>query len=232
MIRVLEGPGEVAQAAAAHVARALASALDARGLARLAVSGGRTPAATFRALAAPPLRDAVDWSRVEVLFADERAVPPDDRESNLRLVRETLLAGLPEPGPRVVPMSANAADAGAAVEAYADALEAPLDVLLLGMGGDGHTASLFPGSPLLGDRTHRVAMVHDSPKPPSRRMTILPLVIDAARAVIVLVTGADKSRAVARALQADVTPAECPARMLRERAWYLDREAAAGLAQR
>jgi len=232
MIHVLTGADDVAQAAAAHVARALAAALEARARARLALSGGRTPGATYRVLASSAHRGRIDWPRVDVLFADERAVPADDRESNLRLVRETLLAELPAPGPRVIPMRADAAAPDEAVEAYAQELETPLDVLMLGMGGDGHTASLFPGSPWLGDRGRRVAMVEDSPKPPARRMTILPRVIQEAHTVIVLVTGGEKARAAAAALESDVTPDTCPARLLRGRSWYLDRDAAAGLSQR
>lgn len=231
MIRVFDSAAEAAQAVAAHVAKVAAAAIEARGRARLALAGGRTPGQVYRALAAPPLRDTVDWSRVEVLFGDERAVAPEDRDSNLRLVRDTLLAGLPAPGPRVVRMRAEAMPPDEALAEYERELETPLDVLLLGMGPDGHTASLFPGSALLGERERRVAIVTDSPKPPARRMTILPRVIDEAHAVIVLVTGADKARAAARALEGDADAADCPARLARERAWYLDREAAAGLAR-
>ena len=230
MIRVFESAAEAAQAAAAQIAKAAAAAIEARGRARLALSGGRTPERAYRALAAPPLRDRVEWTRVEVLFADERAVAPDDPDSNLRLVRETLLANLPAPGPRVVRMRADSSDPDEALAEYERALATPLDLLLLGMGADGHTASLFPGSALVRECARRVAMVSDSLKPPARRMTILPRVIEEARAVLVLVTGADKSRAAARALEGETDPADCPARLARDRAWFLDREAAAGLA--
>jgi 6-phosphogluconolactonase len=229
MIRIFGSADETARGAATHAARIAAAAIAECGRARIALSGGRTPGVAYRALAEPPLRDQLDWSRVDLLFADERAVAADDRESNLRLVRETLLAGLADPGPRVVRMRADAVPPDGALAEYERALETPLDLLMLGVGADSHTASLFPGSPLLSDRERRVAMVLDSPKPPARRMTILPRAIEEARAVIVLVSGADKSRAVARALEEDVDAASCPARMLRDRSWFLDREAAAGL---
>ncbi len=229
MIRIFENSAEVARAGAAHVAQIAAAAIQARGRARLAVSGGSTPGALYRTLAT---LDGVDWPRVEILFADERAVAPDDPDSTLRLLRETLLADLPAPGPRVHRMRADDPDEDAALAEYERLLETPLDLLLLGMGGDGHTASLFPGSPLLADRERRVALVTDSPKPPPRRMTILPRVIAEARAVMVLVTGSGKSRMVARALGEDLEVLACPIRLARGRAWFLDREAAAGLAPR
>jgi 6-phosphogluconolactonase len=232
MIRVFESAAGAALAAAGHLARAASAAIAARGAARVGLSGGTTPEPVYRALAAPPLRDEVRWERVEILFADERAVGPEDRDSNYRLVRETLLAGLPAPGPHAVRMRADAEPPHEALEEYERALAAPLDLLLLGVGADGHTASLFPGSLEVRDLERRVAVVDDSPRPPARRMTILPRVIAEARAVIVLVTGSAKARAVARALeQAEVDPAACPAALARGRAWYLDREAAAGLSR-
>jgi 6-phosphogluconolactonase len=111
-------------------------------------------------------------------------------------------------------------------------MEAALDLLVLGMGPDGHTASLFPGSPLVLDRERRAAMVYDSPKPPPRRMTILPRVIAEARTVMMLVTGEEKARMVERALAEETEPLTCPAALARERAWFLDRDAAAGLSAR
>lgn len=229
-IHVFGTAAEAAGAVARRIVESSAACLDVRNRARVALSGGRTPTRVYRLLAAPPLRDAVDWRRVDLFFADERAVPADDPDSNLRLVRETLLTGLPAPGPSIARMRADALPAGEALAEYERALGAPLDVLLLGVGADGHTASLFPGSALLRERERRVAMVDDSPKPPARRMTILPRVIEEAREVLVLVTGADKSRAVARALEGDADAAECPARLARGGSWFLDRDAAAELA--
>src|SRR5205823_8567659 len=108
-------------------------------------------------------------------------------------------------------------------------LEQPLDLLLLGIGEDGHIASIFPGSAAVTERSRRVLAVADSPRPPPRRLTVTPRTIDEARGVAVLVTGSSKAAAVAAALdgKGDATP--CPARLVRGRDWYLDAVAAQGL---
>jgi 6-phosphogluconolactonase len=232
MIRVFGNVEETARAGADHVAKSLIDAIAARGRARMALSGGRTPARLYQMLAESPLRERIEWTRVDVMFADERGVGAADPDSNCRLVRETLIGGLPAPGPVVTRMRADAEDVDEAVAEYELAMEAALDLLVLGMGPDGHTASLFPGSPLVLDRERRAAMVYDSPKPPPRRMTILPRVIAEARTVMMLVTGEEKARMVERALAEETEPLTCPAALARERAWFLDRDAAAGLSAR
>lgn len=204
-----------------------ASAGVARGF-RLAVPGGRSALAIFAKLARAR---TIDWPESELLFTDERGVPPDHADSNYRLVRESLLVPLAERAPRVFRMRGEADDLDAAAREYDAALAARLDVLLLGVGEDGHVASLFPGSPLLAERERRAAVVLDSPKPPARRLTITPRVIDEARRVFVIATGAAKREAVARALDAAGDARDCPARLVRERTWFLDPEAAAGLAR-
>ena len=107
-----------------------------------------------------------------------------------------------------------------------------LDLILLGLGPDAHVASLFPGSPLVGERARRVAYVLDSPKPPARRLTLTARALAEARKVLVLATGTEKAEAVARALEGDVEARELPARLVRDRDWYLDQAAAAGLSAR
>lgn len=229
--RVLADAALVARAAADLVATRAAESLAARGEFRLGLSGGSTPEATYRLLASPEFRARVHWERADVYFADERDAPPTEPESNYWMIRKLLLepAGIP-PG-NVHRMKADSPDLDAAARAYEPLLGEPLDLLLLGVGEDGHTASLFPGSPLLRERSRRVAAVHDSPKPPPRRITILPPVIAAARQVAALVTGAGKAEAVARALEQEGPVEECPARLLRERDWLLDVRAAARLTQ-
>jgi 6-phosphogluconolactonase len=181
------------------------------------------------ALAAAPPGEAPDWSRVTVLFADERALPPGDPESNYRLVREALLDPLGARAPRVVRMAADSADLEGAAREYEAELALPLDLLVLGIGEDGHVASLFPGSALLGERVRRVAAVTDSPKPPARRLTLTPRAIAEARGLLVLAAGADKAAAVAAALAAGADPARIPAALARAGEWLVDREAAARL---
>jgi 6-phosphogluconolactonase len=222
-----------AAAAARAAAEAVVAAARARGEAglpfRLGLSGGRTPVLLYRALAAPPLRGSIAWRSVHVFFADERAVPPDDPESNLRLARETLIAPAGIPAGNVHRMKGDARDLESAAREYEALLAEPLDVLILGVGEDGHTASLFPGSPLVGEAARRVAPVLDAPKPPPRRITVTPRAIHEARRVIVLASGEAKAAAVAAALEGRVGPGEVPARLMRDRDWYLDRAAASRL---
>ena len=216
----------VAIAGAARVREAAGEAIEWRGRFRIAVSGGRTPARLYQLLAAD---DGLSWDRVEIGFADERAVPPAHADSNFRLLTEALLAPLGDRAPAVHRLIGEAADLREAALAGAPWFEEPLDLLLLGIGEDGHVASLFPRSALLAERVRRVAAVFDSPKPPARRLTITPRVITEARRVVVIATGREKTLAVAQALAAEGSVAECPARMAREADWLIDRAAATAL---
>jgi 6-phosphogluconolactonase len=225
-----------AEAIAGVVARWMADAITGaqakRGRCLLALSGGSTLRAVGALLAAPPLKDAVDWTRVEVYFADERAVAPDDPESNYGAARALLLAPLAVAEGQVHRMEADRADLDAAAAAYERLLPERLDVLLLGMGPDGHTASLFPGQAAAAETTRRVVAVTASPKPPPRRLTITPPVIAAARRVAMMATGSEKAAAVARALEGPYQPPALPAQYARDGAWFLDEAAAAALAGR
>lgn len=220
---------------AAVAADVLAEALRARALEKpdeapvsLALSGGSTPGPVYERLARTP---DVPWSRVGIYFADERAVPPDDAQSNCRLVRESLLDLLPEPAGAVHRMEAELPDLEAAAARYERLLPDPIDVLVLGVGEDGHTASLFPGSKNLEEGPRRVA-VAQSPLPPRMRMTITPRVIRTAGRVFVLVRAAAKAKAVALALSGPADPNACPARLARGGLWILDAKAAGSLMRR
>ncbi|CAB4862798.1 unannotated protein [freshwater metagenome] len=200
--RILTVPdtGAAAQAAAEMLADAIGDALTQRGAAHIALSGGTTPRQAFAILG--PL--VAHWDDVHVWFADERCVDPDDPEANSRLVRETLVA----PGATVHRMEGELG-AEAAAEAYERALaDVVLDLVLLGLGEDGHTASLFPGNPAL-EAEGRAAPVHDAPKPPPDRVTLTRATIDGARARLLLVTGAGKVAALSATLAAPdpATPA-------------------------
>jgi len=226
----IRDPDTLAAAMAGWIAEMLGAAVRARGTGTIALAGGGTPRGVYEVLAAPPLRDAVPWGRVHVYFGDERAVPPDDPDSNFRMAREALLARVPVPPAQIHRMEAERADLEAAAAAYAQALPAALDGLLLGVGEDGHTASLFPGAPALGETARRVVPVV-GPKPPPRRLTVTPPVIAAARSVGVIAVGAGKAEAVARALEAPLAPRETPAQLARGGHWFLDPAAAARLRQ-
>jgi len=214
------------------VAMAIVSlAVDAVGYGRgfrLGLLGGRTPAAAYRILGSGHAHPVVDWSRVSILFADERVAPPTEPESNYWEVRKLLLEPAGVPPANVHRMKADEQDLEAAARDYDARLIEALDLLVLGVGEDGHTASLFPGSPTVKERVRRVLAVFDSPKPSPRRLTIAPRVIAEARQVLVLASGSGKAQAVAEALK-EGDALQVPARLARERLWYLDEAAAAKL---
>ena len=222
----------LADAAARVVRDVAAQAIADRGVFRVAFPGGRTPRALLERLAAEPYRSQIEWGRVVVLFADERAVPPDHADSNYRLVREALLDPLGAEAPIARRMAADSPDLEQAARDYSLELELPLDLAVLGIGEDGHIASLFPGSPLLRASDARVGAVTDSPKPPSRRLTLLPRVLAEARTVLVLATGAEKAGAAAAAFAESGDASACPARLVRDGVWLLDADAAEQLGGR
>jgi 6-phosphogluconolactonase len=192
--------------AAVEIARRLSSARRERGVAHLALSGGRTPEHTYELLAS----ELDSWDRVEVWFADERCVGPQDEQSNFRLAHETLLAPAGIPSERAHRMEGELGPEEGA-RRYARALQERvsfrdsdlpvLDVIVLGIGPDGHVASLFPGAPTLDAGEQALCLpVHDSPKPPPERITLSLAVLRAARRCLLLATGAEKADAVAAML--------------------------------
>ena len=226
-LQVLTDPEAVARAATERIVAAAGAAIARAGEFRLGLSGGRTPERLFRMLAGPAMAGRVEWARVHFLFADERDAPPSEPESNYWIARKLLIEPVGAAPDHVHRMKADARDLEAAARDYERWLATPLDLLLLGVGADGHTASIFPGSPLACERTRRVAAVRDSPKPPPRRLTITPRVIEEALEVVVVVTGSEKARAVARAFDRDSDPVAVPARLLRDASWLVDRAAGA-----
>lgn len=207
------------QRAAAEIERRLRAALRERGTAHLALSGGGTPARTYELL-----REEIEsWKQIHVWFADERCVAPDDDESNYKLARETLLDGAAELDPATVHRMAGELGPERGAERYAEALRehaplhdglAVLDVIVLGIGPDGHIASLFPGAPTLAaDPAELCLGVRDSPKPPPERITLTLSVLREARRCVLLATGASKADAVNAMLQQPSR--HVPASMLR-----------------
>ncbi len=228
---VVPDPRALARRAAEWVVERTRAAVAARGGCSVALAGGSTPSATYEVLATSALAAAVPWGGIDWFFGDERAVPFDHPDSNYRLAAESLFAGRPEALARACRMPADAADAPVAARAYGQLLPDPLDVVILGMGEDGHTASLFPGSPALDERLERVVAV-TGPKPPLSRMTITPPVIESARDVLVLVAGAGKATMLARALDGPVDVRGVPVQIARGRTFIVDAAAASALARR
>ena len=243
-IVVVPDAPSLAREAARRVVDVARDQIALRGRLTLALSGGSTPRALFRLLAAPPQSGDVDWSRVHVFWGDERTVPPDDDESNYRMAREALLDHVPVPPEQIHRIQAeNRPDEAAASyeqvlrEVFGLAVGEPPDfgLMLLGIGADGHTASLFPGTRAL-EETDRLVVANVVPQLNTTRITVTVPVITEAANVLVLVAGADKVDAVRRALQAPYDPTQTPSQVLRTAAgrvtWLLDEAAAAGLDRR
>ena len=196
-------------------AETVASAL-AGGARSLVLTGGTTPRQMYGLLAGLP----VEWGRVSILFGDERCVPPSDPESNYLMAKKTLLARV-DPGAVLrIPGELGAEEAAELYDAAVGRLQ-PLDLVLLGIGEDGHCASLFPGHPAL-NATGWATPVHDAPKPPPDRVSLTLNCLRNARRVIFLVTGSGKAEAFRRALAGEV-----PAGMIPGAEWIVDFEAAA-----
>lgn len=207
---VLESAEDVAAAAAAGISEALW-----KGARSLVLAGGTTPKRCYELLSAME----VEWGRVSVLFGDERCVRPDHPESNYRMAREALLDRVAPATVYRMPAELGP-DEGADLYAHVVAAVSPLDVVVLGVGEDGHTASLFPGHPAL--KAQRLTVgIHDSPKPPPQRVTLTLPVLQSARTVLILATGAGKADAVARAKRGEV-----PSGMIAGARWLIDRAAA------
>ncbi len=219
--QILVEPEVFAATAAAFLARRL-TVTGPQGTLSLALSGGSTPGPVYEALAR---ERHPDWDRIDVYFADERVLPLDHPQSNFRLAKETLLDRVGVADARVHPLPTAAPNLDAAARAYGDALPDRLDLLVLGIGGDGHTASLFPHSPAL-EATERVVRTR-APVAPFDRLTITPPVIRAARLVVVLARGPEKARALQTALREKGSIAECPARLARSGVWILGKDTVA-----
>ena len=218
-VETLPDDAAVAQRAAAFIAQRAHDAVRARGLFTLAVSGGRTPWAMLRALATLDL----PWPQVQLFQVDERVAPDGDALRNLSHIRASLLAHVPLPAANLHAMPVTAADLDAAARDYAATLQrvagtpAVLDLVHLGLGADGHTASLVPGDAALQVVDADVALA--GPYQGHRRMTLTYPVLNRARGVLWLATGADKRDMVARLRAADTgIPA---GRVRSERAWLL-----------
>jgi 6-phosphogluconolactonase len=229
LLTVAEDPGALAEAAAALVLHWCAEAVAARGHVSVALAGGSTPRRCYELLALAARQQRASLAAWDVYLGDERVVPPDDAGSNGRMLRETLVdsGALPaERLHRVIEAWDPAEAPETAASRYAALLPPAFDVLLLGLGTDGHTASLFPGSPALDERDLAVVVVQ-APVAPRLRVTLTPPVLAAARHVAVLTSGAEKAPAVQRALHGPADVRTTPAQLLRGAHWLIDRPAAA-----
>ena len=228
----------VAQRAAEIAVDALRAAIAERGVFTIALAGGDTPRRMYERLAADT---ALDWARVEFFWGDERPVPAEHPDSNFAMAQAALLRPLRIDPRRVHRIEAERSDLAAAARDYEEKLAktcgAPdgrppiLDLVLLGMGADGHTASLFPYTEALSE-ARRWVVANDVPQLSTRRITITFPLIERARSSLVLVTGASKSDALAEVLEGPLDPQRLPGQRLRARAcvdWLVDAAAASRL---
>jgi 6-phosphogluconolactonase len=228
--------GAVAQALADCFVDTGQRAIAERGRFTVALSGGNTPRAAYELLAADPLRNNLPWSDVFIYFGDERCVPPDDERSNYRMAREAFLDTVPIPSANVARMRGEA-DPGQAANEYASVLRADLggsprfDLVMLGLGEDGHTASLFPGIDQAVEENSLVEAACAQAQA-MWRVTITPKLINAARRVVFAVEGAQKARALAAVYDGPRDPMTYPAQLVQpssgDLTWLVD-EAAASL---
>lgn len=221
---------EAAQACGADTFKLLDAARRARGQATLAISGGSTPRIMFEWMAAQDF----DWSGVHLFWVDERCVPPDHLLSNFRMTRESLLDRIRIPAEQIhriqgelPPEESARLYVGEIVKFLGD--RPVFDLIQRGMGPDAHTASLFPGEPLIGDHTEIASAVWVE-KLQQHRVTLLPAALESARATFCLATGAEKAEALKLVLQGPSNTTAAPAQIRSaDTVWYLDRDAAAKL---
>jgi 6-phosphogluconolactonase len=190
-----------------------------------ALAGGRTPRDVYRSLVTVSQSTDFDWQNLDFYFGDERAVPADDPRSNWRMARESLFSPLSIPEEHIFRIEGESASLCSAAVAYAEILPVQLDLLILGIGTDGHTASLFPGDSLCSEINISVAAVDNPPLPPAR-ITLTPRAISSAGKIVLLACGSEKARALSRTLE-EGSLLKCPARLALPGTWLLDEGAAA-----
>lgn len=234
---------ELAPATAEYIAETAERALAERGRFSIALSGGSTPRPVYQLLAQPPYRDRIDWSRTHIWWGDERCVPPDDQQSNYRLAREALLDQVPLPASNIHRMRGEIEPTVAAAEyeqelsayvAHRGEAGAGLDLVLLGMGDNGHTASLFPNQPAVHEQ-QRLVVAEYIAEVSMWRITLTPPAINAAQAVVVLASGEGKAQRLRDVLQGPYDPDRSPVQTVKpgsgELVWMVDRAAASLLDQ-
>lgn len=238
-VRIYANAAAVARAAADHFADLAEQSVRATGRFTVALSGGSTPRAMFALLASEPFAASLPWSAIHFFWGDERCVPPDHPDSNYRAAHETLLSKVPVPPANILRIPAEDADHERAAANYSTAIQqffapaAPrFDLVFLGMGADGHTASLFPGTAAL-QITDRLAAANYVEKLNAWRITLTAAAINQAHNIAFLVTGADKAATLRDVLMGEHQPEIYPSQLIRPVAgkllWMVDEAAASNI---
>jgi 6-phosphogluconolactonase len=242
-IRILTTPQELFEAAADEVLRGANEAVKARGRFSIAMSGGSTPKSLYNLLATNA-RTALPWDRMYFFWGDERHVPPSDADSNYRMADEAMLSKVPVPPGNVFRMATENPDAAKVAEEYEKTLrkffqlsagDVPqFDLILLGLGPDGHTASLFPGTAALQEKS-RLVVSNWVEKLKTHRLSFTLPVLNAARCVAFLVSGTDKASVLKTVLEENAPGEQYPAKLVNPSTgrliWFLDRAAASSLSK-
>lgn len=240
-LRRLTTPQDLFQAAAEEVIRAATSAIAQRGRFTIALSGGSTPKNMYTLIAANASA-SLPWDQMFFFWSDERHVPPDNPESNYRMANEALLSKVPVPAANIFRVPSENPDASAAADAYEQTMRkffalAPrefprFDLILLGMGPDGHTASLFPETAALQEKS-RLVVANWVEKLNTSRITFTLPVLNAARCIAFLVSGTDKAAALHEVLEGNDPEEKYPSKLVQptdgKLIWFVDRAAASGL---
>lgn len=243
-IRVLTTPQELFAAAAEEIVRIANQAVSTRGRFTIALSGGSTPRSLFNLLATNA-RTILPWDKMFFFWGDERHVPPTDQDSNYRMASEAMLSKVPVPPGNIFRFAAENPDAAAVADAYEKTLRKffqlgpeampRFDLILLGLGPDGHAASLFPGSAALQEKT-RLVVATWVEKMKTHRLTLTLPVLNAAYCVAFLVSGTDKATVLRSVLEENVSGEQYPAKLVQPQdgklIWFLDRAAASALSSK
>ena len=244
-VRVFTDLEALSTAAAESIVAIAKDSVSQRGRFSIALAGGNTPKRTYQLLVERH-RDEIDWSRWQVFFGDERFVPSDDKRSNYKMAHDALLSAAPIPPGHVHPIPTDTRTVGDAADAYDETLRdvlgggdtqpSAIDLVLLGVGPDGHTASLFPGSPVLSERAQwaRAVEAPTTVQPAVPRVTLTLPCLNGARNVVFLIAGNDKRPAVVEILQGGEAAQRYPAAMVRaagRTVWLIEQSAAPSRAQ-
>ena len=236
-IAIFDDKHTLSQNVAEYIMRIVKESIALYGRFTIALTGGTTPGEAYSLLGSEPIKSQIDWQRVHIFWGDERCVPQNNPDSNFYLAQEVLLDKIAIPKSHIHPMPADQPDRDVASQAYTVEMQhtfgtngiPSFDLIHLGMGPEGHTASLFPHQASLHE-IHRLVMPVSVPKPPPDRLTFTPPLLNAARNVLFLVTGSDKAEALHAVLEGEYQPDEYPAQIVRptngEVVWMLDRAVA------
>ena len=236
-IAIFDDKHTLSQNVAEYIMRIVKESIALYGRFTIALTGGTTPGEAYSLLGSEPIKSQIDWQRVHIFWGDERCVAQNNPDSNFYLAQEVLLDKIAIPKSHIHPMPADQPDRDVASQAYTVEMQhtfgtngiPSFDLIHLGMGPEGHTASLFPHQASLHE-IHRLVMPVSVPKPPPDRLTFTPPLLNAARNVLFLVTGSDKAEALHAVLEGEYQPDEYPAQIVRptngEVVWMLDRAVA------